>query len=419
MTITSILLLPPLSAAFILLWWLRWRDYAFCAAVCRRTARVASREAGAPVEKTWAERVQGFTPRLSLVVTCCDQGEALRRNLPAMLEQRFEDYEVIVVDAASTDDTADVLKYYAARHPHLRHTFISPSARYVSRSKLAVTLGVRAARAPWVVVTRADCTPSSDRWLATLYAFFNDRTDFVLGYANYADDGSAVARRAVCERLRSQCVAARMAMGLGAFTSRCAPRGKAAWADACNMALRKQAFMVGQGYAGSLTLPLGEDIHLVAALARPGRTEVAFLPDASVLQELPDARELSARRLRRAAVLRHAGRRTLRFRLREGLATLALFVFVGSAVAYAALSAEEIRVAGIYAAQRLWCDVPVAMMALGAVLLPFCSLRVAVRRLGERRFSLPYMMHYALRGPFVRGMVRLRRWRNRRDFVRR
>ena len=415
-----VILFPALLAmAVLLLWWLRWRDYALCASLCRRSAQVVSQGMDKPLEKTWADRVKGFTPRLSLVVTCCDQGEALRRNLPVMLNQQFDDYEVIVVDTASTDDTPDVVKYYAARYPRLRHTFVPASARYVSRAKLAVTLGVRAARAPWVMVTGADCAPASDRWLSTIFAHCGDHTDFVLGYANYADNGTAVARRAIYERFRAQCVAARMAAGLGAFTARCRMRGKASWADACNMALRKQTFMDGQGFADSLTVPLGEDIHLASALARAGRTEVAFSSEASVLQDLPDERELSARRVRRTETLRHAGRRTRRFRLREGLATLSLFVFVLIFAVYVLQAVEELQDADTYDTQRLWYDIPVLLLFLGGLLLPYGMVRAAAHALGERRFSLPYLVHYAAKGPFARSVTRFRRWRSRHDFVRR
>lgn len=47
---------------------------------------------------------------ISVIIATHNQADALRRNLPRILEQEYERFEVIVVNDASTDDTEDVLK---------------------------------------------------------------------------------------------------------------------------------------------------------------------------------------------------------------------------------------------------------------------------------------------------------------------
>jgi glycosyltransferase involved in cell wall biosynthesis len=54
------------------------------------------------------------------VVTCChNQGRYLRDNIESVLAQRYPDFEHIVVDGGSTDDTRAV----CARYPHVRYIY--------------------------------------------------------------------------------------------------------------------------------------------------------------------------------------------------------------------------------------------------------------------------------------------------------
>ncbi len=47
----------------------------------------------------------------------------------------------------------DFLKRTAAENPHLYYTYIPESSRYMSRKKLQITLGVKAAKYEWIILT--------------------------------------------------------------------------------------------------------------------------------------------------------------------------------------------------------------------------------------------------------------------------
>ena len=108
-------------------------------------------------------------PCLSVLLTVQDNARELEQHLPAMLTQDYPaGFEVIVVVGKGEDDTDDVLKKLSATYPNLYTTFIPDSSRYMSRKKLAVTLGVKAARHEWILMTEASCQPASDQWLKTM-----------------------------------------------------------------------------------------------------------------------------------------------------------------------------------------------------------------------------------------------------------
>ena len=84
-------------------------------------------------------------PKISVIMAVQDQAHDLELNLPIFLTQQGEaDYEVIVVNDSSTDETTDVLKRMKAEYPHLYTTFLPSSiVPYPSRLRLALTIGAK------------------------------------------------------------------------------------------------------------------------------------------------------------------------------------------------------------------------------------------------------------------------------------
>ena len=110
------------------------------------------------------------TRPISIVMTVHDQAELLEQNLPAFLTLPYEgQYEVIVVDNMSTDDTPDVLKRMKAEYPRLYSTFL-PSSVIVnpSRKRLALSVGAKAAHHDYIVLADIHRTPINADWLTGL-----------------------------------------------------------------------------------------------------------------------------------------------------------------------------------------------------------------------------------------------------------
>ena len=99
-------------------------------------------------------------PPLSVILCARNEADNLRKILPAILEQDYPQFEVIVINDASTDETEDVLGYMEEKYPHLYHSFTPDSARYISHKKLALTLGIKASKHDWLVFTETNCMPA-------------------------------------------------------------------------------------------------------------------------------------------------------------------------------------------------------------------------------------------------------------------
>lgn len=397
-----------------LLWRWRWRDYFLSCRLYRaglRNTEVPDSGSGQDMVSQPDDTVWGQVRplRLSVVVPGYNQAGCLEQNLPVLLEQEFEHYEVIVVmDESSTDDTKDVLERLEKRYPHLRHTFVPATARYVSRRKLAVTLGVRSARSPWVLFTCADALPASPHWLSRMSAAMTDDSDFVLGCAGYEDDGTAAGRRARYERQ------AKTVRDLRAAYS-----GKAIGGDVANWAVRKSFFLENRGYADSLTVPFGETDSLLDALSRKGRTSLEVHPDSLVVQALPPEEILRADRICLCEVQLHLGRRSRMYLWRESMAALAVYLFVATLSAYLVARFMAVSVTGAYDWPELCADAGALFAVVLSLVLSFVARRRFSMGTGTCRFGLPAILFYSLWLPLANQTVRFRRWRSRHDFVRR
>ena len=107
--------------------------------------------------------------KFSVIMTVFDNGKDLEENLPAYLTQQYEPgYEVIVVDESSTDNTDDVLKLMKQQYPHLYTTFLPKPDIHLVRKRLALTIGVKAAKNEQIIFTDIKAFPKDDTWLQTI-----------------------------------------------------------------------------------------------------------------------------------------------------------------------------------------------------------------------------------------------------------
>ena len=202
-------------------------------------------------------------PPLSVVICARNESENLRRNLPAILKQDYPNFEVIVINDGSTDESEDLLSELEEEYPKLYHSFTPDSARYISRKKLALTLGIKASKYDWLVFTEADCTPVSDKWLRRIARNFTPSTDIVLGYSGYERGKGWLHKRVafdtLFQSLRYLCfaLAGKPYMGIGR-----------------NMAYRKELFFQRKGYSTYLNLQRGEDDLFINQIATPSNTRV-------------------------------------------------------------------------------------------------------------------------------------------------
>lgn len=123
-------------------------------------------------------------PHVSVVVICRNEGRYMEENLPKIFAQQCVDFEVIVVNAASTDSTNDALKRLSLQYPQMRQTYVPGSNTNINVWESGYMLGARAARNEWVLFIPAKFNPPSDLWMLDLMRYTDAKAKAVVDYDN-------------------------------------------------------------------------------------------------------------------------------------------------------------------------------------------------------------------------------------------
>lgn len=122
---------------------------------------------------------------ISVVICAHNEYHNLKDNLPLILEQDHPEFEVLVVNHASDDDTGYLLTELEKRYPNLKAIDIRQDLNFFSGKKFPLSIGIRSARHNIVLLTDADCKPASRDWIRRFQECHTGKTEVVLGYGAY------------------------------------------------------------------------------------------------------------------------------------------------------------------------------------------------------------------------------------------
>lgn len=394
----TLLLLISLAISFLSLLGMvtfRWRDYILPYIVFKKQQKAQT-------------AASTNSDGISIIITSYNQAHHLEKNIPILFQQDYPKFEIIIVDESSLDDTKAVIQKLETEYECLRHTFVPQTSRFISKRKLAITLGIKAAHYPWVVLLEADCTPKDKAWLQTVSQQFSEDKDFILGYTNYIDDKPAHARRAIFERMKLQ-------FHYLSF----AKRRKAFGADSCNLFIRKKYFIEHKGYADTFQVPLGEGSLLISYLAQKHNTTICVNPQATILQMLPSVKTFKSNKILREEEARHWNIHGKLFILKEAISNIITLLFIANIVWFLYLRISAIAENRItYSLPELYYDAPCLCFVILYIALPIVFLRKSTSALSEKGFGLSVTL-YELMQPCKDVLYKLRWWFRRKDFKRR
>ena len=128
----------------------------------------------------------GKSIEVSIVVAAQNEIHNLRALIPSLLKQNHTLYEVIIVNDRSEDGTLEYLRDIEAKNANFKGINIHDRPEHINGKKYALTLGIKAAKYANILLTDADCLPTSDQWVANMAAGFKSDNNFVLGFSNYS-----------------------------------------------------------------------------------------------------------------------------------------------------------------------------------------------------------------------------------------
>jgi glycosyltransferase involved in cell wall biosynthesis len=234
---------------------------------------------------------ESSTP-VSVIVCAHNEIENLKQLVPQLLSQDHENFEVVIVDDRSSDGSDEFLLESSRRHPRLRIVSVSRTPSHINGKKFALTLGIKAARNEWVVLTDADCRPASKSWLKTMAGSFTEGKAIAIGFSPYQHERGVLNAFIRFEAILTMIQYAGMALA-----------GRPYMGVGRNLAYRKSLFLDNKGFNDHLHVIGGDDDLFVNRHASSGNVAVV-LGRESLVHSVPKKswRELLTQKIRHLSV---------------------------------------------------------------------------------------------------------------------
>jgi len=101
------------------------------------------------------------SPPVSVIIAAKDEAENIGRCVNSMLDQDYGNFEVIVVNDRSSDNTAAIVERIAAQDARLKLINVAELPPGWCGKNNAMKLGIAQAKADWFCMIDADCTQTS------------------------------------------------------------------------------------------------------------------------------------------------------------------------------------------------------------------------------------------------------------------
>jgi glycosyltransferase involved in cell wall biosynthesis len=134
--------------------------------------------------KNKKNNIENNTP-VSVIICAKNEADNLKENLPLILNQKHPNFEVVLINDVSNDETLDVMEFFKEKHNNIKIVNVRNNETFWGSKKYALTLGIKASSHEQLLLTDADCKPNTDQWISTMSANFSEKKKFILGYGAY------------------------------------------------------------------------------------------------------------------------------------------------------------------------------------------------------------------------------------------
>jgi glycosyltransferase involved in cell wall biosynthesis len=211
---------------------------------------------------------------ISVVICAHNEYNNLKANLPLILDQDYPEFEVVVVNHASDDETSYLLSDLQREYPRLSSLEIQEDLNFFSGKKFPLAIGIKSAKYDKVLLTDADCKPSSRNWITQMQSAYCNGIKIVLGYSPYTRSKGLLNKLIrfdtahVGTQYLSYALAGLPYMGVGR-----------------NLSYLKSVFYDNKGFIPHYRIRSGDDDLFINMVAKKSNTAVVVHPDSFTLSE--------------------------------------------------------------------------------------------------------------------------------------
>jgi glycosyltransferase involved in cell wall biosynthesis len=123
---------------------------------------------------------------VSVIVCAKNEADNLTLLIPKLLEQTYKQFEIVLINDGSIDNSLEIMESYKANHTNIKVVNVIRNEAFWGNKKYALTLGIKAATHDYLLFTDADCIPKTNQWIQAISSHFTNEKSIVIGYGAYA-----------------------------------------------------------------------------------------------------------------------------------------------------------------------------------------------------------------------------------------
>lgn len=223
-------------------------------------------------------KAQKITPKripISVIVCAKNEEENVANFIPILAEQNYPDFEIVLIDDASSDGTLSVFEEFEKQYPNIRLVKVENNEAFWGNKKYALTLGIKAAKKEYLLFTDADCYPTSKDWITAMSSQFTMQKTIVLGYGKYEKIANSFLNKIIrfetlltAIQYFSWAKAGHPYMGVGR-----------------NMGYKKEEFFNVNGFIEHIQVRSGDDDLFINQAANAKNVTIAYTPESFTLSK--------------------------------------------------------------------------------------------------------------------------------------
>lgn len=208
-------------------------------------------------------------PPVSVVICARNEAERLEKFLTLVLEQDYPNFEVIVVNDCSWDNSEDLLEALAINYKHLKVANIKFVDKHEHGKKFALTIGIKAAVNEILLLTDADCYPTSNQWIKEMMHGQTANKEIVVAYGKYEKQNSTLNTFIrfdaffIAVQFLGNALKGNTYMGVGR-----------------NLSYKRELFFAAKGFASHMHILSGDDDLFINEVATKSNVAVVINKDA-------------------------------------------------------------------------------------------------------------------------------------------
>ena len=205
---------------------------------------------------------------VSIIVSAKNESENLKRFIPLLANQEYPEFEIVLVNDASVDDSLEVMETLSKKYHNIKIVNVQNNETFWASKKYALTLGIKASKHDFLLFTDADCKPVSKHWIKEMSSHFSNQKSIILGYGSYEKIKNSLLNKLIrFETLLTAIQYFSFAkigfpyMGVGR-----------------NLAYRKDQFFKVNGFIDHMNVKSGDDDLFVNQVADSANTTICYSP---------------------------------------------------------------------------------------------------------------------------------------------